>query len=159
MTHLPNYTTQIPVQKTVTEIITLLQAHGASKIMQEFDEDREITAISFTLAVGPQHIPYRLPSQWPGAYWVMYPRAKAPRTWESRQEKAQRLKHEGQAKKTAWRTIFHWLVQQLGMVQMQQATPAQIFLPYQITDDGRTVYERLRDTQFALPPAQEMDAE
>jgi hypothetical protein len=36
-----------------------------------------------------------------------------------------------------------------NMVQLEQ-----VFLPYVITPDGRTLYERVRDTQFVLPPAE-----
>ena len=43
-----NYTTQVKVEKTISEIEKILADHGANKILKEY-EDGDIVAISFMI--------------------------------------------------------------------------------------------------------------
>jgi hypothetical protein len=42
----------------------------------------------------------------------------------------------------------------MAIVETKIVELEQVSLPYVITPDGRTLYERIRDTQFVLPPAE-----
>ena len=41
----------------------------------------------------------------------------------------------------------------MAIVDTKMVELPQVFLPYVIMPDGRTLYERVRDTEFVLPPA------
>ncbi|GAI92331.1 unnamed protein product, partial [marine sediment metagenome] len=46
--------------------------------------------------------------------------------------------------------IFHWVSAQLALLSTQMVTIDQLFLPYAITKDGRTVYDVLAESKFKL---------
>jgi hypothetical protein len=48
--------------------------------------------------------------------------------------------------------VKDWVEAQMAIVDTKMVQLEQVFLPYVITPDGRTLYERMRDTQFVLPP-------
>jgi hypothetical protein len=138
-----NYTTTVQVQKTVAEIIAMLTGHGARAILQEYDDHGTITGLSFKVRVGEQELAFRLPADWRAVLRVM----------EHDRRVARRFKTPDQARRVAWRILKEWIAAQMALIEVRLATLEQVFLPYAILADGRTVYERLRDQRFALPPA------
>jgi hypothetical protein len=42
----------------------------------------------------------------------------------------------------------------MAIVETKMVQLEQVFLPYVITPDGRSLYEHVRDAQFVLPPAE-----
>jgi hypothetical protein len=46
--------------------------------------------------------------------------------------------------RTAWRIIKDWVQAQLALVEINMVTVPQVFLPYAIMQDGRTLWERRR---------------
>jgi hypothetical protein len=140
-----NYTTSIQVQKTVVEIIAILTTHGARAILQEYDDKGAIAGLSFKIHVGEQELAFRLPADWPAVLRVMERDRRVPR----------RFRGPEQARRVAWRILKAWVEAQMALIDVHLATMEQVFLPYAILADGRTVYERLREQRFALPPAME----
>ena len=49
MMAIKNYTTDIPVNKTVSEIHLMLADHSAKRILFDYGADSKVTAISFTI--------------------------------------------------------------------------------------------------------------
>ena len=47
-----------------------------------------------------------------------------------------------QAARVGWRIVKDWVEAQLAMIHASMAETSEIFLPYAITSDGRTVYEK-----------------
>lgn len=140
-----NYTTQVAVAKTVGEIISILTTHGARAVLQEFDDQRRIAGLSFQVLVGEQELAFRLPADWRAVLRVM----------ERDRRVARRFKTPEQAQRVAWRILKDWIEAQMALMAVNLATLEQVFLPYAILADGRTVYERLRQQQFVLPAAGE----
>jgi hypothetical protein len=67
------------------------------------------------------------------------------------------MKHSGgmqaQAIRTAWRIIFELVRAQLALVEVNMVTVPQVFLPYAIMRDGRTLSEHVEtDPNFLLGP-------
>ena len=54
-----------------------------------------------------------------------------------------------QAARVAWRIILYWLDAQLALIQANLGTLEQIFLPFCQAQDGKTLYEQLRDRSFS----------
>jgi hypothetical protein len=53
----------------------------------------------------------------------------------------------------SWCIVKDWVEAQMAIVDTNMVQLEQVFLPYVIAPDGRTLYERIRNTQFVLPPA------
>jgi hypothetical protein len=43
----------------------------------------------------------------------------------------------------AWRVIKDWVEAQLALIEANQVTIEQVFLPYAITAEGKTLYEQI----------------
>jgi len=132
-----NYTTSINVEKTSTEIQTLLAKAGAQAIMNEYDEG-VINCISFRMMTPHGAIFFKLPANIQGVY-------------KSLQAEAQpRYRTKEQASKVAWRIVKNWIEAQLAMIEAQQADMVELFLPFAQDNTGLTVYEKLKGNEFKL---------
>lgn len=141
-----NYTTKIDPDKTAAEISRCLTQHGAQAIMTEYDESTSyIKALSFKITVDGQPLAFRLPCDWKPVHDVMY---KAKRNNYSGRGVAER---EAQAVRTAWRIVKDWVEAQMALVETRMATTQQVFLPYAVMRDGRTLSEHVStDPKFLL---------
>lgn len=50
---------------------------------------------------------------------------------------------DNQAIRTAWRVIRDWVEAQLALVEINMVTVPQVFLPYAIMRDGKTLSEHI----------------
>jgi hypothetical protein len=56
-----------------------------------------------------------------------------------------------QAVRTSWRIVKDWTEAQMALVETQMVTTAQVFLPYAVMRDGRTLGETVaQDPKFLL---------
>jgi hypothetical protein len=60
-----------------------------------------------------------------------------------------------QANWMAWRLVREWVLAQFGLIEARLATVEQGTLPYGLTGNGHTVYERWGDGRFVLPAGTE----
>ena len=139
-----NYTTKVSIDKTVGEIQKCLAAHGANAILSEYDDKGNVIALSFKVSTGQQDLAFRLPSNWRPVLNLLEQDRKVPRSFRTQE----------QALRVSWRIINDWVEAQMAIVDTKMVELPQVFLPYVIMPDGRTLYERVRDTQFVLPPAE-----
>jgi len=142
---LANYTTKVPVSRSLQLIQELLVRAGAQSILTDFEQG-EAAAISFRIQRGERSLGIRLPGNWRGVLQVMTKDPKVPRS----------LKRTDQAKRVAWRTVHDWLRAQLAMVEVGNASMEQVMLSYVVAPSGETLYERLEREEFyqlALPAA------
>ena len=134
-----NYTTTISAAKTVGEIQDKLAKAGASAMMIDY-ENGEPNAVSFLLSVNGQIISFRLPSRWEGVLKALKGSRKVPRSKCT----------EEQARRVAWRIVKDWTEAQLAIVEAEVASMAEVFLPYAVGQDGRTLYQTLADNPSRL---------
>ena len=67
-----NYTTDVPVERTIAEIHQELVRAKATSILTEYDNG-EVQAIKFKIrAANGQELPFRLPAKSDEAYQVLY---------------------------------------------------------------------------------------
>ena len=135
-----NYTTKVPVVRSVQEIQKSLVKAGASSIMQDFNEDGEMSAIAFKITLNGTNISFRLPSKTAEVFEVMKYDG-TPRSFLT-PEHAQRV---------AWRIIKDWVEAQMAIVATNMVTLPQVFLPYAVRPDGTTLYDMIAaNPQFLL---------
>lgn len=134
------YTTSIAAEKTVAQIQSLLAKAGAKRVMQEFDEDGRVKAVSFQLELDGVPLGFTLPTDWRPVLQVMNNDPKVPRSYCN----------NDQAVRVAWRITLAWVEAQLAIIETKMVKTEQVFLPYMITNNGQTVYEQLRDNPGRL---------
>ena len=134
-----NYTTTISADKTVAEIQKKLASHGATAILCEYDNGR-VKALSFRVETPHGILPFRLPVDYGAVLQVLNRDSKVPRY----------LQTEEQAVKVCWRILKDWVEAQLAIFETEMVTLEQVFLPYLIIDEGRTLYDRMVSTKFLL---------
>jgi hypothetical protein len=139
-----NYTTSVSVDKTVGEIQKCLAVHGAKAILCEYDDKGHVIALSFKVSAGQQELVFRLPSDWRPVLTLLERDRKVPRSFRTPE----------QALRVSWRIVKDWVEAQMAIVDTKMVHLEQVFLPYVIMPDGRTLYERVRDARFVLPPAE-----
>ena len=121
-----NYTTKVPAVQTIGEIQGLLAAHGARKVMMDYDEGK-VTAVTFALQAGDVLQGYRLDARPNGVLAAM--------------EKDRMRCDEVQAENIAWRNVKDWIAAQIALVETEQATMEELFLPMMTGKTGETLYE------------------
>jgi hypothetical protein len=130
-----NYTTTISVEQTIGEISKILVGAGARQIMIDYDGSGQPESVSFVIGIKDKIIQYRLPTKWRGVYEIL---KKAHRRTPTN-------KTESQAKKTAWRTTKDWVEVQVAFVKAGQAELPEVFLPYSVGDNGKSMYESFKN--------------
>ena len=135
-----NYTTSVPVMRTVSEVQKQLVTAGARAIMAEYGADGEVTGLSFMVDGPLGRQGYNLPVNADRVEAVLQRQGVSPRYQTP--EHAQRV---------AWRILKDWIEAQLALLETEMVTLDQVMLPYMRTDDGRTVYELYVDRQASLP--------
>lgn len=131
-----NYTTTVNVFKTLGEIQMQLVKHGAKKIMQDYDDDGRITALSFLVdtPTGPRGI--RLPANVDAVHGVLT---------------RQRIKCDReQAERVAWRIVKDWVEAQMAILESEMVQMDEIFLPYMVDRAGQTMFQAYRNNRLML---------
>ena len=139
-----NYTTKVDEIKTLTEMPQLLGKHGAKSINMDFDAGRP-SSLSFLVKLGSTAVPFRLPSNWKGVLQAMKDDKEVPN----------RFCTEDQARRVSWRITRDWVRAQMAIIEAGLATLPEAFLPYAVTNDGRTIYQSFSESGFALLQAAE----
>lgn len=137
-----NYTTKIDADKTAGEIARMLSMAGASAVLTEYDtKDQYVTALSFKMTVGDQSVGFRLPCDWKPVLTILEQDRKVPRNLTNRE----------QAVRVAWRIVKDWVEAQLALIETKMVTTQQVFLPYVVMKDNRTLFETVSENpQFLL---------
>lgn len=126
-----NYTTNIDADRTAGEINKILSCAGATAIYTEYDPKSHLLAsISFEMVIDGKRFRFRLPNEWKGVLAVLEEQKKHTSKIKATPEQAVRV---------SWRIIKDWIEAQMAFIESRQATIGQVFLPYAITRDGRTL--------------------
>lgn len=126
-----NYTTKVPVDRTLSEITSILVKAKAEAIQTEYDGGA-IKTIAFRLNTAQGVIYYKLPANVGGVQRAMV------------RDKIKHSDMAAQSARVAWRIVKDWVEAQMAIVDANMAEVAQVFLPYAVTHTGKTVYERFK---------------
>ena len=150
MKPLLNYTTGIEASKTFAEHPEAPGTHGARQEMSNNTDHGPIESLSFTIVTSDgKVIGIRLPCD-PGPVLKVMESQKKDR-WDNPQGKipASFVTHP-QAIRVAWRIVKDWVEAQMALLETQMVKMEQIFFPYAIVKNGKTLFESLQSGNFAL---------
>lgn len=145
--NIKNYTSSVPVERTVSRIEQLIAEAGASNVAKSYEAGK-LVALCFKAMVRGKLLTIRLPVNTDAVYRVMCSGVKKPRAGT-----IERLQQ--QAERTSWKLMQDWVEVQLALIKMGQAEFVQVFLPY-IWSGTETFYDAMLRTNFkALPESTE----
>lgn len=134
--NLKNYTSTVPVERSVAQIERRLVAHGAHDILKLY-EDKKLTGIAFITTIEGQKIPFRIPARVENVRKSMVSSLKRPR-------KGSVDRASDQAERTAWKLLADWVDIQVSLLELNQAKFMEVFLPYMYDHNKkRTLFERM----------------
>lgn len=135
-----NYTTKVPPEQTISEIQKMLSQHDVSAMMTEYDGPH-VSAVSFQIKKDGKPMGFRLPCNWKAVYAIFESNAGTRNIYDANRKARIEEERKDQAIRTAWRIIHTWVKAQLALVEVNMVTVPQVFLPYIIMMDGRTLSE------------------
>jgi len=143
-----NYTTKVNTHKTVSEIQTMLATHGARGILMKYDDNGYIVSLAFVIH-GPadEPIQFQLPVDWQPVFAVLERDRRVPRS----------LVTQEQALRVAWRIVKDWIRAQMAFLDTEMVVMEQVFLPYMLSTQGKTLYEVLADSRFQIGSGDQND--
>lgn len=130
-----NYTTSVPVGRTISEMQKALANAGAKRVMVEFDAEGEEAGIAFSLLTPHGERYYSLPCDTASVHRVLVEQKNAGK-FRSGTARAD----EAQSRRVAWRILKDWLEAQLALVRTRMVGLDQVMLPYLHIDGEKTLY-------------------
>jgi len=135
-----NYTTKIDPHKTIWEIQSILSKHGAQEISISYDERSNPVAIKFMIVISWHPTPYKLPANYQWVKGALRKHHNLPAS----------LRTDEHALRVSWRIIKDWIDSQLALIESEQAELSQIFLPYVLNKNWKTLYEVFKEQPTLL---------
>ena len=142
-----NYTTAIPVTRTIVECQSILASAGASSVAIHF-EDGQPGGLSFSLKTPHGVRAFTLPVNVDGVQSMLVKANKAG-SLRSDGHKSARFDTHEQAARVAWRVLKDWLEANLALIAAQMATIDEVMLPYLHVDDDKTLWQAYQEREQA----------
>lgn len=128
------YTSTVSVERTIASIEQLLVDIGASHIEKQYNKGMPVSIIFSMPSPDNTVISFKLPAHIDEALVIM-------RTIPEYRNKGPKW-IEAQSQRTAWRIVLNWVEAQVAMIQLNQVSPLQLFLPHVFNRmTGETFYE------------------
>lgn len=146
------YTTQVPAEETANEIISMLAAKGATRVMMDFGENAQPVGLKWRVETGRGSLAFGLPIRAESVFHVLTKQRVLPSNPDARREQAER---------TAWRIVKGWIAAQMALIETEMVVLEEVFLPYMLTDDQTTLYQAMlvEGRVKMLPPGMSEPAE
>lgn len=135
-----NYTTEVPANRSINEIQEGLIKHGAAGVMFEYEPGTagKVESLKFILLVNNKKMGFALPCQWRRFQEVL------------KQQEIKRWADDEYAYRVAWRCIRDWVLAQLALYETQIVELPQVFLPFAVGKNGKTLYDATKSGEFLL---------
>jgi len=140
--NLKNYTSTVPASRSIDRIKNVLRKLGVTNINEEY-KNQELVGIKFLIDIKGTTVAFELPAKVEAVFNVMWLEVKRPTD-------GRKTALREQAERTAWKIICDWIEVQASMIYLEQAEILQIFLPYAIMPDGKTVYNTIKDSGMKM---------
>lgn len=147
---LKNYTSGVPIERTISRIEKLLADAGAKAIGKNYTAGK-LESITFQMEMSGQDFLIRLPANPKAVYNALLKDASPPVTKRyPRESTIDKIRI--QSDRTAWKIQQDWLEIELTQIRLNQKEMLQVFLSY-VWDGNQTYYAALKDKKFtALLP-------
>ncbi len=140
---LKNYKSKVPADRSIQEIQAALVKHGAVGVLMEYEQGTgRIKMLKFLLDLNGKNIPFQLPVDWRKFQAVL------------KSQGVSRCNDEDYCYRVAWRNVRDWVMAQLALFETEMVTIPQVFLPYCVAKDGKTLYETVLNTPNLLNPSE-----
>jgi len=137
-----NYTSSVPVSRSVQYIVDKLVRHGARNIMQLYNEKKQLTGICFITDQNGKNMPFKLPARVDNCEKVLRAQVRRPT-----EEKYKKIRE--QAERTAWKLVSDWVDIQMSLIALDQVEFLEVFLPYvYFPAQEKTYFEQLKGSGF-----------
>ena len=142
--NLKNYTSTVPMTNSISKIEHKLAQAGATHIAKSYNKERPVGMI-FQIPINGNPMTFKLPAKTERVLdFMVRQRARPPK-------KTQLEAIRKQADRTGWKILSDWIDIQVSIIQLDQAEPIEVFLPYLY--DGkkdRTLFDKLKESDFKL---------
>ena len=139
-----NYTSNIPVERSIMAIEKLLMDFNCTHIAKIINKGRVEGFIFQIIDDQRGPISFKLPVKQIAVQRIFEGKIKRP-------HKGTQNRVIDQAERTAWKILHDWVEIQLTMVALEQAESIQIFLPYAYDfNEQKTLFEKYKDGGFKL---------
>jgi hypothetical protein len=128
--------TDVSVEKSISDITVLLLQAGAVAINQEIEKSK-VTGLSFVLPYGAGRIPYKLPIRTGQVFKKLQGTRRNFRS-DARERDLER------AERIAWRQLFWWLKCQLALIDLGMVESAEVLMPYMLGAGGQSFFDTHR---------------
>ena len=135
---LKNYRSELPVERIVQNIQTLLAHNGTENVTIEYFRGAPV-AVRFIIKTPRGPLQVKLPTRIEKVSHALY--GRDPHTEKERQ----------QIWRTGWKNIHDWIDAQLALVATEMVKLEEVFLPYMEDGTGVTFFERMEERGFLLP--------
>ena len=137
-----NYTTSVPVEKTLADIERLLSRFGVTKSMRDYAADGRVVGYYFSLNVNGAPMLFKLPCNSEKVFAVLIHGYK-----KKRRDTEKKVKE--QSDKIAWRVLYSSLAADLTRIELQQVKAEQVFMPHAYNSRlGKTYFEMAEQDGF-----------
>lgn len=138
--HIYMGTTQIAAEKTAAKIMQVLVSSGARQIATEYDGGGKIIGLRFVMSPIPGvQVAFSLPVRTD----VLLPKLG---------------NDPARAERVAWRQLLRWVQAQFAMIEIGMVRAEEVYAPYMLQADGRTLFELMSASRFKALPAPEDSA-
>jgi len=146
--NLKNYTSSVPVERSIMLIEKMLNDAGALSIIKYNNpETKEPEALIFSIMIEGKPVLFKLPSKIKQCYDVMIKNYAA----KSAIKKTVQENVLAQSKRTAWKLLHDWVAIQVSMIQIQQVEALEVFLPYAWNPNkDQTYFQSVKESGFKL---------
>jgi hypothetical protein len=117
----------------------MLAQARASAVLTDLDDNGRPVAISFRIKRAFGVLTIRLAARTAEVHKILLNSKDIPA----------RLRTKEQAERVGWRIWLNWLEAQLALVEAETVQLEEVFLPFCQDQDGKTLYERMREARFA----------
>jgi len=139
-----NFTSTVPVSRSIQHIEDCLIRHGAHNILKMYDADKKLESLCFIISVDGKDVPFKLPASVNKVEKVLRSAVKRPtkNTYQNIKEQAER---------TAWKLQSDWVDIQMSLIELNQVEIMQVFLAYVYFPAQKVTYfEKLKDSHFKM---------
>lgn len=134
-----NYTTKVAANKSIEEIQSALVKHGAIGVLYEYEQGTgRIQALKFKLRIKDADVGFALPVNWRAFQAVL------------KEQQVNRYDDEDYVYRVSWRNIRDWVLAQLALYETQMVKLPQVFLPFAMGKNGKTLYESVENNGLLL---------
>lgn len=147
MRPLKNYSTTVSADRSISEIQGLLARAGATRVMFEYNDIGGVKALVFMLKVQDREMPFKLPAKPDAVYKVLF-EGKRIRYYDKARVQETERNRKQQCLNVAWKIMLDWIDAQFALIELDQAESAEIFMPYLMVSQTKTLYESAKETGF-----------